>query len=357
MPPRRQPPVPLGEIAEWLGATLDGPAEKLISGVRPVTTAGPDDITFVENDTYLGFLEGCRAGAVVVDRDTGVRPGLVTLRVDQPYVAFAELLERFFARDSSQEGVSERACVSPDATIGEGCRIHPFACIDRGAAIGRNTEIYPGVYIGEDARLGADCVIHANASIYRDSRIGDRVIVHSGAVIGADGFGFTQKRQADAAEPVIHRKVPQVGCVVIEDDVEIGANSTIDRAALEETRIGRGTKIDNLVMIGHNCRIGRHSILVGQAGISGSTELGSYVTVAGQAGVVGHLKIGDRVTVGAQSGVTRDVPSGAVILGTPAIDASVTRRAWVIQGKLPEQRRRLAALERRVEELEKKSSR
>ena len=201
-------------------------------------------------------------------------------------------------------------------------------------------------------RIGSGCTLYPNAVIYEDCELGDRVILHSGVVIGGDGYGYVQQKQADPQEPIIHRKVPQVGRVVIEDDVEIGANSTVDRGSIDTTRIKRGAKIDNLVMIAHNCQLGRHSLIVAQAGISGSTRIGEYTTLGGQVGVGGHLKIGDRAQIGAQAGVTHSLPDGATVWGTPAIEIGKARRAYVALERLPELRRQMRELQRRLDALE-----
>jgi UDP-3-O-[3-hydroxymyristoyl] glucosamine N-acyltransferase len=360
MPPHESklesaPTFTLGEIANRLGGRLDGPAEKLIRGVRPVTAAGPEDITFLDNPRYLPRLAESRAGAVVLPLGNSAVEGIPFVRVEQPYVAFAELLEMFHPRRRSRLGVSREAHVDPSASIGSDSSIYPGAYVGPGVSIGQRTDIFPGVFVGEGVEIGADCVLYPGVAVYAGCKIGDRVILHAGAVIGADGFGYAQQRNGgDPGQPVVHRKIPQLGIVIIEDDVEIGANSTIDRATMDETRICRGTKIDNLVMVAHNCRVGEHSILVAQAGISGSTTLGRYVTVAGQAGLVGHIKVGDRVTIGAQAGVTNDVPAGKSVLGSPAIDAAEAKRVLMTMTQLPKLRRRLAEIEKRLERIEGK---
>ena len=238
--------------------------------------------------------------------------------------------------------------------IGKEVNIYPTAVLEDGVRVGDRTDIYPGVYVGPNSTLGADCLIHPRVTIYEGSSIGDRVIIHAGVVLGADGFGFVPEPQGeDPAEPIHHLKIPQVGRVVIEDDVEIGANTTIDRATLAATVIGQGTKIDNLVMVGHNSSVGRHGILVGQVGISGSTTIGNYVTIAGQAGLVGHIHVGDGATIVAQAGVTKDVGAGKTVIGAPALDSKEGRLAYRLIGRLPQLKKTINDLQRRVERLER----
>ncbi|MBI4583773.1 MAG: UDP-3-O-(3-hydroxymyristoyl)glucosamine N-acyltransferase [Planctomycetes bacterium] len=356
----------LGEIAERLKGELLGPADRLVKSVRPITAAGSEDITFLDQPKYLPLASQSKAGAIIVSRAT--RPlegpalerhaleGPALIFVDQPYVAFAQLLELFFPRRRAGFGVSPQATVGEGSAVGAGSNIYPGAYLGNRVRIGDETDIFPGTCVGDDVAIGSHCVLYPNVTIYQGCRLGDRVIIHAGAVIGADGFGYVQKQNPDnPGEPVVHYKIPQVGIVVIEDDVEVGANATVDRAALEVTRIGRGTKIDNLVMVAHNCQIGCHGLLVSQAGISGSTTIGNYVTIAGQAGLVGHIRIGDRVTIGAQAGVTKSVPDGQTVLGSPAFDAGRARRALALFEHLPEYRRKLEELDRRLQKLEREN--
>jgi len=284
--------------------------------------------------------------------------GMSGIRIPNPALGMARALELLFPREREFTDVSPRAHVGRDVKIAEGVGIGPGAFIGDRVRIGRGTEIHPGVTVGTDTTIGEDCILYAGVHIYRGTSIGNRVILHSGVVIGADGFGFVQERltgkDASPAEPVRHHKMPQIGRVVIEDDVEIGANSCVDRAALEATVVGRGTKIDDLVMIGHNCRLGRHDILVAQAGIAGSVDLGDYVTIAGQAGLAGHIKIGSRVTIGPQAGVSKEVPDGKVVVGTPAIDARQALKAYSQIEYLPQWRKTLSDHSQRLEEVEKR---
>jgi len=349
----------LGELSEKLKGRLEGPDDtvvaKVISGVRSITTAGPNDITFLDNPKHLEPAAASRAGGIVVPVGDIPLPGRALIHVEQPYVAFATLLDLFYARQRESIGVSPAAYVAEGAEIGAETNIYPGAYVAREVRIGDRTDVYPGVYVGDGVHIGSDCVLYPNAMIYHGCQIGDRVIIHAGVVIGADGFGFVQQKSASATEPIVHKKVPQLGIVVIEDDVEIGANSAVDRATLEETRVRRGTKIDNLVQIGHNCRVGHHCLLVAHTAVGGSTTLGNYVTVAGQAGISDHLKVGDRAILGPQAGVVKDVPEGASVIGTPATAGGQGRRAFASFPHVPDLRKRLWKLEKRVAELEGES--
>jgi UDP-3-O-[3-hydroxymyristoyl] glucosamine N-acyltransferase len=224
--------------------------------------------------------------------------------------------------------------------------IHPAAHVDPSASVGEGTVIYPGVYVGPRARVGRDCILYPNVVVYDDCVLGDRVVLHAGTSIGHDGFGFATAKGPDGV--VAHHKIPQVGNVVVEDDVEMGANCAVDRATLGSTVIGRGTKFSNLISIGHGAKVGPHGLLVGLVGIAGSTKLGQYVTLGGQAGIAGHLEVGDRVTVAAQSGVINDVPEGATLMGAPAIPASRARRVYTVFTQLPELLERVKRLEQQV---------
>ncbi len=343
------------ELAARLGGEIERGGDRTITGVSTPRDAGPSDLIFVASARYLETLSASSAGAALLPADLDAPDEMAVIRVANPTLAMTLAIDLLAPPRRAAPGVSDRAIVSasadvhPEATIGPGC------VVGDGTRIGARTEVRAGATIGDDVVVGDDCVIYSGAHIYDGVRIGNRVILHAGAVIGADGFGFVREPLppgGPADEPFTHRKVRQVGTVVIEDDVEIGANTTIDRAMLSETRVGRGTKIDNLVMVGHNCRIGRHCVIVSQAGLSGSVELGDYATIAGQVGIIGHVKIGEHAVVGSQAGVTRDVPAGTTVLGAPAVDIKVASKALPIIAHLPELRRLLRTLERRVAALE-----
>ena len=342
----------LSELAGIGNGTLVGDADYSIASLASIANAGPEDLSFLDNRKLENELESTKAGCVLVDREQEAPATLNIIRVDQPLVAWASALEIFHPRKRLFEDVSPDAIIGRDVVIGEGAGIGPGAWIGDGAVIRAATEIFPGATIGPGTTIGESCLIYPGVHIYHDCTLGDRVIIHSGAVIGADGYGFAQEDTGNPAEPVIHRKVEQVGNVIVEDDVEIGANTTIDRGALDSTLIGKGTKIDSQVVIGHNCRIGEHCLLISQVGIAGSSRLGNYVTLAGQVGVKGHATIGDGAIVGGGSGVMQDLEGGQVYLGTPARPAGSTKKVYALLKKLPEYARKIRKLEKRLREIE-----
>jgi UDP-3-O-[3-hydroxymyristoyl] glucosamine N-acyltransferase len=323
-------PPTLGEIVDFLGAQWSGARETPIAGVAPLAEAAGEHLAFLSNPKYAAQLETTRAAAVLVSSDLeGDAP--TWIRVPNPYLAMALVLRRFFAGRPRPEGISPLASIAETARMGRNAAIGPFVTIAGDVAIGDDVTIYQGTSIEAGSSIGDGTTIYANVSIYHGSVIGRRCILHSGVVIGGDGYGF-------AFHEGRHEKIPQVGIVRIEDDVEIGAGSTIDRAALGETVIGQGTKIDNLVQVGHNVKIGRHCLLVAQVGIAGSTELGDHVVVAGQSGFAGHLKIGSRVQVAAKSAVFDDVQEGTKVMGTPAVPFREFARRELALKKLMKQR-------------------
>lgn len=331
--------VTLGEIADFVEGEYSGPRDGTVTGVASLADATEEQVSFLSNPKYAEQMESTRAAAILVGPDTrGSSPRLI--RVKNPYFAMARVLTRWFADRPMPSGISPLASIASTARIGQNAAIGPFATVADGVVIGDNTKIFSGVSIEAESIIGSDTIIYPQVSIYERSRIGSRCIIHSGVVIGGDGYGF-------ATEGGRHHKIPQVGIVRIEDDVEIGAGSTIDRAALGETVIGEGTKIDNLVQIGHNVRIGKHCFLVAQVGIAGSTTIGDYVAMAGQTGAVGHITIGSGAQIAAKSAVFDDVPPNTKMRGIPAVPWREYARREIWSG-------RLAELARRVEELEKK---
>jgi UDP-3-O-[3-hydroxymyristoyl] glucosamine N-acyltransferase len=318
--------VTLKELAERIGAELVGNPSVEVDSVGPIDAAGPGQVAFLANSRYARFLENTGASAVIVKPQV-VSNGVPLLRMNEPYYGYAQA-----------------------ATLLHGFRrhphagIHPRATVDSSAKVGHGSILYPGVYIGPDVRIGRECVLHPNVAVYDGCILGDRVTLHANAVVGADGFGFATFKGE-------HHKIPQVGNVVIEDDVEVGAGSVIDRAAMGSTIIGRGSKIDKLVAIGHGVRIGAHSLLVAQTGVAGSTQIGHHATIAGQAGIGGHLEIGDNVTVAARSMVINDVPDQTAIMGVPAMPIAQARRVYVVFQNLPDLLDRVRQLEQHVNEL------
>jgi len=338
----------LSELAARLGCQLEGDGRVDVSRVAALDSAGPGDVTFLTNPRYAAKLALTRASAVIVDRSVTSAP-CAMLRSREPYVAFAEAVAVLMPAARPPAGISALAVVDPTAQLGPDVAIGPFVVIEARATVGSRTVVAPHVFIGAGASIGSDCTIHAHASIREDVEIGDRVVLQNAAVIGSDGYGFA--RRADGS----HRKIPQVGRVVIEDDVEIGAHTAVDRPAVGETRIGAGTKIDNLVQIAHGVKIGRHALMAAQSGIAGSSQLDDGVTVAGQAGITGHVHVGRGAIVGAKSVVSKDIEPGRHVTGFPAVDIDQWRESVVLLRRLPELRQavgdleaRLAALEHRV---------
>jgi UDP-3-O-[3-hydroxymyristoyl] glucosamine N-acyltransferase len=334
----------LEELARRLGAELVGEAAAEIRSVATLDAAGPWDVTFLANPKYRSQLETTRAGAVIVGPRDRVE-GRNLLVATDPYLAFARAVTLLHPVEHPRRGVEAGSWVHPAARLGDEVTVLAGATVEEGAQVGGRTVLYPGVYVGRGARIGSDCVLYPNAVVREGCALGDRVILQPGCVIGSDGFGYARHEGR-------HLKIPQVGVVVLEDDVEVGAGTTIDRAALGETRIGRGTKIDNLVQIAHNVTVGQDCLLVAQVGVSGSTRVGNRVILAGQVGVVGHLAIGDGAIVGAQSGVGADLPAGATVSGSPAFDHRDWLRAQASLRKLPELRHKIQELERRLSSLE-----
>jgi UDP-3-O-[3-hydroxymyristoyl] glucosamine N-acyltransferase len=336
----------LAELAIELGGHVIGDDSVEIRGVAGIREALPGDVTFLANSRYESYLAETRASAVICDRAPR-HASVPLLHVDHPYLAFQKAV-RLFRPELYQPlpGVHPTAVVSPAAKIGEGASIGPHCTVEPGATIGAKAVLMAGCYVGVQASIGDGCLLYPRVVLREECVLGERCIVHAGAVIGADGFGFA----FDAGR---YHKVPQVGNVVVGNDVEIGANTTIDRATTDSTRIGDGTKIDNLVQIGHNVIVGRHCIIVAQVGISGSTELEDYVTIGGQAGIIGHVKLGRGAQVGAQSGVSKSWPGGTTVFGTPAAPLTLFKRINAYLQKLPLLFDRTKTLETRVAKLEK----
>ena len=336
----------LSELADRLGCRLDGDGSLDIVRVAGVEEAGPGDITFLANPRYVQAVQRTRASAIILAEDADAAP-CAMLRSPQPYGSFAEAL-RVFGRDERPDpGIHPSAVIASDAAIGDGVAIGPLVVVERGARLGDRVAIHAHAVVGAGATIGDDTVLHPRVSIRGGSVIGSRVIVQDGAVIGSDGFGFVTD------EAGVHHKIPQQSRVVIEDDVEIGANTTIDRPAVGETRIRRGTKIDNLVQVAHGVTVGEHTILAAQVGIAGSSRIGSHVVLAGQVGVAGHLEVGDKARATAQTGIPNDIDAGAFVSGYPAIDNRDWLKASAVFRKLPELKRRVRELAARLATLER----
>jgi UDP-3-O-[3-hydroxymyristoyl] glucosamine N-acyltransferase len=302
---------PLRELAALVSGQVRGDDSRRVRGVASLESAGPEDLSFLTNARYRAAVASSRAGVLLVG--PGVEfPGRDLLIAPEPYVAFATILAYLHPEPEAASGVSPDASVAESARLGRDVAIGPFAVVAEGAALGDGVAIGAGSYVGPHAEVGEATVLHPRVVLYAGTVVGARCILHAGTVLGSDGFGFATSSSG------VHHKIPQRGRVVVEDDVEIGANATIDRATLGTTRIGRGTKIDNLVQIAHNNVIGEHCILAAQVGLAGSVTLGRYVLLGGQVGVGDHLTVGERTMVGGQAGVIGDIPAGSVLWGTPA---------------------------------------
>lgn len=326
------------QVAEYLGGQVIGDGSVILRGFAPADTARPGDLTFAENAGYFARAEKSAATAVLVDEDFA-SDTKVLIRVPDARLAFAKVLPLFFPEQPVTPGVHPTAVVAASARIGATTFVGPYCVIGERVRIGDGCVLEAFVFIGDDCKLGDNVRLFPHVTVYARSEIGNRVRIHAGSVVGADGYGYV--REGDK-----HYKVPQVGNVVIQDDVEIGANVTIDRGALGSTVIGKGTKIDNLVQIAHNVVVGDNCLLVSQVGVAGSTRIGNNVTLAGQVGLAGHLNIGDGAVVAAKSGVMNHIPPGAHWAGIPARPSTQMKRQWVALGRLPELLKRVAEIER-----------
>lgn len=332
----------LAEIATRTGCELRGNGDIDISGLSPIEDAEPGTLTFVANPRYHQYLATTRAAAVIL-APSDPEVTLPSLRAADPYAAFAAAIPFFYAPvPQFAEGIHPTAVIDPSARLGADARVGPYAVIGAGCVLGARAHLDPHVVVYPGACIGDDFRAYAHAVIRENVRIGHRVIVHAGAVVGGDGFGYVIG--ADG----VPRKIVQAGTVVLDDDVEVGENATVDRAAIGATRLARGVKIDNLVMVAHGCSIGEWSALAGQVGLSGSTKVGRGVRMGGQVGVGGHLSIGDGVQIAAQTGVHNDIEAGAIVGGSPAIDVRAWRRYVAAWPRLPDMLRRLRRLEKRL---------
>lgn len=318
----------LQKLAEHVGGRVAGDSQMEIRGIQPFESAGPGDLTLAAQKKYQEHLDQTRASAVIVS------PGVESdekplLQVERPKVAFARLLALFHPRPAAVKGISPQAHISESSRVFEDVTIHPFVFVGDEVVIEKEVTLFSGVHVGNHCVIGRGCVLHPNVTLYENVSLGERVILHSGTVIGADGFGYVFDGQTQV-------KIPQTGSVTIGDDVEIGANSCVDRAGFGVTVLERGVKLDNHVHIGHNCRIGENTVIAGQVGLSGSVEVGKNCTFAGHAGVVDHVKIGDQVTVMMKSAVSKDIPSQSVVSGQPAMEHRQWMKIEAATRRLPE---------------------
>ncbi len=314
------------QIAELIKGSIEGDAEVSVYKLAKIESGEPGSLTFLANPLYTGYIYTTHASIVIVGKEFRPENPLkcTLIRVADPYAAFARLLEIYNELKLNRVGISDNASISANARIGENCYIGDFVFVGENSVIGNNVKIFPNTYIGDNVKIGENCILHAGVKIYCDSVIGSNCIFHAGVVIGADGFGFAPQVGKE------FKKIAQIGNVIVEDFVEIGSNTTIDRATLGSTIIRRGVKLDNLIQVGHNVEIGENTVIAAQSGIAGSTKIGRNCMFAGQVGIVGHLTIADDVKIGAQGGVNSSIhKQGAILVGSPAIDASIFKRAIV----------------------------
>lgn len=340
----------LSEIAEMLKGKLIGDGSIVITGASGIKEAKPGDITFLANLKYANLIGSTMASAVIISKDINIPLNIPAIIVENADLAFAKVIEIFALQPiRPNKGIHPTSVIGKDIILGKDISIGAFAVIEEGTSIGDRTIIYPNSYIGHYVKIGSDCLIYPRVVLRERVEIGNKVTIHSGAVIGSDGFGYAMLGGE-------YHKIPQTGTVLIEDDVSIGANVTIDRARFDKTIIKKGTKIDNLVHIAHNVEIGENSVIAAQCGIAGSTKLGKNAMLGGQVGIIGHINIGDNVMIAAQSGVPKDIPSGAVFSGSPAKPHSQTLREWAILKKLPELANTIKELKEQIGELKERIS-
>lgn len=331
------------QMAQILKASIEGDKEARVWKPSKIEEAGEGSITFLANPKYEQYFYDNQPTIVIVDRkyQPSQKVSSTLLRVDNPYMAVAKVLHLFNQANAPKKGISCRSVKGRRCKIGKGCYVGPYAVLGNNVVLGEGVKVYPHVYIGDNVSVGDNTILFSGVKLYSDTQIGRNCILHSSAVIGADGFGFVPTDDGS------YSKIEQIGNVVIEDDVEIGANSCVDRATMGTTIIHRGVKIDNLCQVGHNVQVGENTVMCSQSGIAGSSKVGSHCTLTGQVGIVGHIEIGDNVMIGAQSGVTKNVPSNSTIVGSPATDANKQKRNFAIM-------RNMEALLSRIVELEKR---
>lgn len=337
----------VAQIAERLGATVEGEAGRSVRGVAGVRDAGPDELAFVSQARYAAVAAASQAAALLVGLDWNVPLPAALIRVPKPEAAFAQIAALFVpATPAPETGLHPSALISPQARLGARVSVGPFAVVEAEAVLEDDVVVGAQCYIGHGVHVGPATRLYPQVSIREHCRLGARCVVHNGTVIGSDGFGYDVNKQG------VRTKIPQIGIVVLGDDVELGANVTIDRARFGKTKIGNGVKVDNLVQIAHNVIIGDHCVLVAQVGVAGSTIIGDKAILAGQSGVAGHLTVGAGAVIGAQSGVTKDVPAGAFMMGFPAVPQKEAARQYAMVSRLPELRARVTELQKRLSALE-----
>jgi UDP-3-O-[3-hydroxymyristoyl] glucosamine N-acyltransferase len=340
------------QIAPLIDGRIEGNASVSVSGFGKIETAKEGELAFLANPKYESYAYSTEASILLVsDEFTPRQPlSLTLIRVKDPYAALAQLMQLVEQQQASHpEGISPTAQIAEGVVLGEDVYVGAYAVLEQGVKVGRGVRIYPHAYVGKGVTIGEGTTVHPHVTLYHDVQIGARCIIHAGAVIGADGFGFAP--QSDG-----YHKIPQLGNVILEEDVEIGANTCIDRAVMGSTIIRRGVKLDNLVQIAHNCSVDEHTVMASQVGLAGSSQIGKWCKFGGQVGIGGHITIGDRVEMGGQTGVISNIPEGSILMGSPGMPLREAMRNFVIQPKLPDMYRRLQALEKELAELKQQQS-
>ncbi len=338
-------------ISDFLGGRIEGDENACVNSFAKIEEGKPGSISFLSNKKYTHYIYNTQATIVLIDDDleleSPVPQGTTLIRVKSAYESVAKLLQLYESTKTHKSGISTLASIAETAKYGEDCYIGPFACIGDNVTIGNNCKIYPHAYIGDGVTIGDNCIVYPNVTIYHECKLGNRVTIHAGSVIGGDGFGF-------APTPDGYSKIPQIGIVTIEDDVEIGANSCVDRSTMGSTYIRKGVKLDNLVQIAHNCDIGENTVMSAQVGVAGSAKVGQWCMLGGQVGLAGHLTIGDKVCLGAQSGVPNNLDGNQTLIGTPPMPQTQYFRSQAIFRRLPDMYRQMSAMEKKIAELESK---
>lgn len=336
------------QIAEYIQGVIIGDENAKVHTFAKIEEGIPGALSFLSNPKYTNYIYETQSSIVLVNKDFEPEHEIkaTLIKVENAYESLAKLLTLYEMSRPKKTGIDSLASISQSAIIGEGCYVGPFACIEDGAVIGNNVYIHPHATVGCNAKIGDNCIIYPHVTVYHDCIIGNNCILHAGCVIGADGFGFAPSAQG-------FEKIPQIGIVILEDDVEIGANTCIDRATMGATLIHKGVKLDNLVQVAHNVEIGSNTVMASQVGIAGSAKIGEWCMFGGQVGIAGHIKVGDRVTVGAQSGIPGNTKSGVSLMGYPAIEPKQFARSAAIYKKLPDMYVELGKLQKEIEELKK----
>lgn len=338
------------QIAELINGTIEGDENASVSTFAKIEEGRKGAISFLSNPKYTHYIYDTDSSVVIINKDLELENEVkaTLIRVDNAYECVAKLLQMYESMKPQKTGIDSLAFISPKATIGKNCYIGAFAFIGDGVVIGDNTQIYPNTYIGDKVTIGNDCIINPNVTIYQGCIINNRVTIHSGTVIGADGFGFAPSENG-------YDKIPQIGIVTIEDDVEIGANTCIDRSTMGSTYIRKGAKLDNLIQIAHNAEVGKNTVMAAQCGIAGSTKVGDWCMFGGQVGIAGHLHITDHTTVGAQAGITGSIKKeGQTIIGSPAIDAKTYMKSYAVYRRLTDMYMQINKMQKEIEELKRK---